>query len=55
MNLFFGQKDMLSFSKIMHVVHCITFATSGQNVLVGNIIDVHLFFMIFQKFNKECV
>jgi hypothetical protein len=28
----------------MHLAHCIAFATSGQNVLVGSIIDFHLRF-----------
>ncbi len=43
------QKDMEFFSKVMHLAHCISFATSGQNVLVGNIIDVHLVFLWFFK------
>jgi hypothetical protein len=47
---------MQSFSKVMHLAHCITFATGGQNAFVGNIIDVHLFFYDFSKIQqKKCL
>jgi hypothetical protein len=41
------------FSKVMHLAHCISFATSGQIVLVGNIIDVHLVFYGFSKIQQK--
>jgi hypothetical protein len=53
--LIFGQKDMLSFSKVMHLAHCITFAIGGQNVFVGNIIDVHLFYDFSKIHQKMCL
>jgi hypothetical protein len=52
-NFILGQKDMQSFFKVMHLAHCITFAISGPNVLVGNIIYVHLDFSKIQQ--KMCL
>jgi hypothetical protein len=37
----------------MHLAYCISFTTGGQNVLVGNIIDVHLVFYDFSKIQQK--
>jgi hypothetical protein len=52
-NIFLGKRTCSFFSKVMHLTHCISFTTNGQNFLVSNIIDVHLVFYDFSKIQQK--